>query len=219
MEKGEQGTAELVEKRSETAGGPAEEEQAEGEEGVGDEMPLVRKRRRLVKAGQAEPTQEGLAVEVIGPDRGGLDQMLAGPNRREGTAVQQDEGQGALPLVLVPEEEQRARNKQAANAKRTEARAMVQDVLYAAPGRLGQVELTMGEGSGAGVAQSEEAASDGSQPYVPDWPHVKKGGTLSSTEVKLEWLQTVCHATYWRGTRRWKQVQLLAWMCSRPCWE
>lgn len=27
------------------------------------------------------------------------------------------------------------------------------------------------------------------QPYVPEWPYVTKSSTLSSAEVKLEWLQ------------------------------
>lgn len=82
-----------------------------------------------------------------------------------------EKGQAVLPLVIVPfeeapEEEQRARRKQAANAAKVEVRNVVHDVLCAAPGRLGQVELTRGETSGAWVGHSEGEASDGSQPGV-----------------------------------------------------
>lgn len=80
-----------------------------------------------------------------------------------------------IPFEVVPEEEQRVQIKQAANTRRQEARTVAQDVLCAAPGRLGYIELTRGEASGARTSHSGEEASDGSQPYVPEWPHVTKG--------------------------------------------
>lgn len=66
---------------------------------------------------------------------------------------------------------------------------MAQDVLCAAPGRLGHVELTRGEASGAGTSHSGEEASDGSQSYLPEWPYVTKGSNLATAEAKLEWLR------------------------------
>lgn len=72
---------------------------------------------------------------------------------------------------------------------RVEARTVAQSVLCAAPGRLGRAELTRGEGSEVGVGHSENEVSDGSQPYVPEWPHVTKGSTLATADTKLEWLQ------------------------------
>lgn len=47
----------------------------------------------------------------------------------------------------------------------------------------------MGETSGAGAGHSEEEPSDGSLPYVPEWPHVMKESNLGTTEARLEWLQ------------------------------
>lgn len=65
----------------------------------------------------------------------------------------------------------------------------MQDVLCAALGRLGQMELTRKEASGLGTGHSEEEPSDGSQLYVPEWSQVMKGSTLATVEAKLEWLQ------------------------------
>lgn len=57
--------AELVEKRLEMVGGTIGEEPAGTKEMMEVEVPLVQKRRNLVKAGQAEPAQEGLTIETI----------------------------------------------------------------------------------------------------------------------------------------------------------
>lgn len=65
---------------------------------------------------------------------------------------------------------------------------MAQDVLCAAPGRLGRMEGTTVEVSGLGVGHSEEETSDGSQSYVPEWPYVRKGSNLATAEAKLGWL-------------------------------
>lgn len=62
-------------------------------------------------------------------------------------------------------------------------------MLCAAPRRLGRLEGTRGETSGLGTVPSEEEASDGSQPYIPEWPHVTRGSNLAKAEAKLEWLQ------------------------------
>lgn len=130
-------------------------------------------------------------MEATGPDRGGAAQVTAGPSRGQGIAEVGKKGQGLVlvPFEAVPEEEAQARRKQAANAKRTEARTAAQDVLCAAPRRLGQVELTRGETNRVGAGHSEEEASDRSQPYVPEWPHVTKGSNLASAEASSEWLQ------------------------------
>lgn len=70
--------------------------------------------------------------------------------------------------------------------RRMEIRTVALDVVCAAPEKLGWMGLTIRKTSGAGVGQSEEEASDGSQPYVPEWPHVTKGSTLASSEARLE---------------------------------
>lgn len=67
--------AEPVEERPEMADGTTGEEPTETEEGVEAKVPMVRKRRKLVKAGQAEPVQEGLTAErrgwaVMEPSKG-----------------------------------------------------------------------------------------------------------------------------------------------------
>lgn len=65
-----------------------------------------------------------------------------------------------MPFESAPEEEQQARRKRSANAARVEARNVMQDVLCAAPGRLGQVELTRGALSGLGGGDVEEEVND-----------------------------------------------------------
>lgn len=120
--------------------------------------PLMRKRRRLVNTVQAEAMQGGTVAEAAEPSR---------ERGEQGGVAVGDEGQEVLLLVIVPfeatpEEEQRARRKQAANAARVKGRNIVHDVLCAEPRRLGQVELTRGETSGASAGHSEEEASDGS---------------------------------------------------------
>lgn len=73
--------------------------------------------------------------------------------------------------------------------KRTEARIVALDVVCALTEKLRRMGLTRGENSGAGMVHSEEVASDGSQPYIPEWPHITKGCNLASLEARLEWLQ------------------------------
>lgn len=155
---------EPVEERPERAGGTTGEKPAGTEEMVEVEVPLVRKKRRLIKTGQAEPVQERSTAEATGLGGDGVEQATYGPSGREGTANVGKEGHAALPLVLVPfeavpEEEQRVRMKQA--ARRQEVRTVAQDVLCAAPGRLGYIELTRGEASSTRTRYSGEEVSDG----------------------------------------------------------
>lgn len=120
---------------------------------------------------------EGLAVPEA---------IWAGENGKEGKTI--------LPLVLVPfkavlEEESEARNKQATKARKLQALTAAHDVLYATPGRLGRIEGARAEANASEADHSEEEASEGLWPYVPDWPRVIMGSNLSSAEDKLEWLQ------------------------------
>lgn len=62
------------------------------EEVVEAEVPLVQKKRRLVKAGQAESGQGNVIVEATGSDRGGADQAAVGLSGEQGTAAGRDEG-------------------------------------------------------------------------------------------------------------------------------
>lgn len=83
------------------------------------------------------------------------------PNEGPTVVDGREEERAIVPVVVVPveagpEEEQRARRKQTAKT----ARDVAQDVLCAAAGRLGEVEMTRGGTNGAG--QSEEESSDGS---------------------------------------------------------
>lgn len=82
----------------------------------------------------------------------------------EGTTVVVEEGQAALPLVLVPfeavpEEEAQALRKQATKTKRLQVVAVAQDVLCVASERLGQMEGTTGEASGSEAGHTDEEAS------------------------------------------------------------
>lgn len=93
---------------------------------VKEEVPLVRKKRRLVKAGETGLAQERVAVESTGPSREGVDQEVSALGEKEGAAGVGEEGQVALPLVMVPfeavpEEEPPARRKQAIKARRLQA--------------------------------------------------------------------------------------------------
>lgn len=54
--------------------------QGDAEDVVAAEVPLVRKRRRLVKAGQAELEQGNVLVEATGSERGGANQAAVGPS-------------------------------------------------------------------------------------------------------------------------------------------
>lgn len=83
------------------------------------------------------------------------------------------EGQASLPLVLVPfeavpKEEPVARRKQATKSRRLQVLTAAQDVLCPAPGRLDRIQGVGGEASALGAGRSEEEASEGSWPYVPD---------------------------------------------------
>lgn len=65
-------------------------------------MPLMQKRRRLVKIGQADQVQEGPIAETVRPGRDEATQEAAGSSRAIETAAGAGEGQGLLPLVPVP---------------------------------------------------------------------------------------------------------------------
>lgn len=94
-----------------------------------------------------------------------------------------------VPFEAMPKEEPTARRKQVTNAKRLQALTAAQDVLSVVLGRVGRIEGATVGASTSGAAQSEEEASDGSQPYVPNWPRVTRGSNLATAEDKLEWLQ------------------------------
>lgn len=93
------------------------------------EVPLVRKRRRLMRAGEIIPTRENVSSKEARPTRDAAEQREVGTGGGEGSVAPQrsqsgdrrEEGQAALPLVLVPfepviEEEPSAQRKQAAKA-------------------------------------------------------------------------------------------------------
>lgn len=74
MEKGEavptmggQGATELMGNRPEAMGGATGEREMEARETVEAKVPLVRKRRRLMKAGETAPTKKNVVAEEKGP--------------------------------------------------------------------------------------------------------------------------------------------------------
>lgn len=73
---GDQEAAKPIEEQPETAGGSAWKEQVGTEEMVEAEVPLSRKRRRLVKAGHLEPVQERVTAQSTGPGRDGVDHTV-----------------------------------------------------------------------------------------------------------------------------------------------
>lgn len=78
--------AEPVEERPERAGGTTGEEPAGTEEMVEAEVPLVRKKRRIVKVGQAEPVQERSTAKATGLGGDGVEQATSEPTGRGGKA-------------------------------------------------------------------------------------------------------------------------------------
>lgn len=124
-----------------------------------------------------------MAAEETGLRRDPTGQEVCEPSGRKSATVLgatrsgdgEEKGQASLPLVLVPfedvsKEEPVARRKQATMSRRLQALTVVQDVLYAAPGRLGQIKGERREANATGAARSEEEAGEGAQPHVPDWP-------------------------------------------------
>lgn len=69
--------------------------------------------------------------------------------------------------------------------RRTEVRIVALDVVCALTEKLRRMGLTRGENSGAGMGHSEEVASDGSQPYMPN-EGVQFGLIRSETGVVAE---------------------------------
>lgn len=65
----------------ETAGGTIGDEPAGIEKMLEAEVPLVQKKRRLVKAGQAESVQERSTIEATGLGGDGAEQATSGPSR------------------------------------------------------------------------------------------------------------------------------------------
>lgn len=98
----DQEAAEPIEERLGTADESARKEEAGTEETVEAEVPLVQKKRRLVKAGHAESAQKRVTAEATGQGRGEVDEAMIEQGKGEGTAVVGKEGQAALPLLLVP---------------------------------------------------------------------------------------------------------------------
>lgn len=141
---------------------------SEAEEAVEVEVPLVRKRRKLVKTGEGIAARDNVSAEEARPIRGVAEQRVWEPVGGEGSVAREgsrlgdggEEGQTTLPLVLVPfgpvtEEELAAQRKQAAKARRLQALTDAQAVLCVVPGRLGRIEGETGESSAAGAAQAE----------------------------------------------------------------
>lgn len=129
-------------------------------------------------AGEEKCGGQGYGAGKRSGEQGGSE-----PRAREGSAMPEttwaeesrDEGQAVLPLVLVPfeaflEEEPAARSKQATKTRKLQALTAAQDVLYATPGWLGRIEGARVEASATRADHSEEEASEGLWPYVPDWP-------------------------------------------------
>lgn len=180
--------------------GAAREGIIEVEEVSDDEVPLVRKRRRLVRAGETVPARENMAAEEASSTRDVANQRDRETGGGKGTMVPEasrsgdgGEGRQALPLVVVPfepvrEEEPAVRRKQVTKAKRLQALTVAYDMLCAAPGKLGMIEKEGGELSAVGAGRSEEKVSEVAQPYVPNWPQVTMGSSLSTTDEKKEWL-------------------------------
>lgn len=168
---------------------------------MGAEVPLVLKRRRLMKAGERSPTEGTVGAEGVGPGRDVADQRAVSrewgrvqrSQRRPRRAKAGKKGRQHCPWcwcrLRLPKEEPAVRRKQATKAERLQALTASQDMLYAAPVRLGLTKGTRLEANASGAGQSEEETSDESRPYVPDWPRVTRGSTLASAEDKLEWLQ------------------------------
>lgn len=99
---GDQDTDEPVEERQEIASRSIKEEQTGTEKIVEAEVPLVRKKRKLMKARESELAPKRVVAESIGPGRDKVDQGMIKPSVGEGMIVVCEEGQVTLPLVLVP---------------------------------------------------------------------------------------------------------------------
>lgn len=62
----------------------------------------MRKRKRLMKVGEAESVQERVAAQSTGPGKKEADRGMVEPSVGEGTDIVIEEGQVSMPLVLVP---------------------------------------------------------------------------------------------------------------------
>lgn len=117
---GGQGVAEPMGDRQEATGGSAGKKETEAGEMVEADVPLVRKRKRLMKAEETASTKENVAVKETGPVRYVTERVGREPRGREGSVMlgatqsgdSGEEGQAALPLVLVPLIPFRRRNQQ-----------------------------------------------------------------------------------------------------------
>lgn len=83
-------------------------------------MILVRKRRKLIKARYTEPSKKNVTAEETGSRRDATGQEVGEPSGKESATIPGatqsgdwgEEGQAALPLVLVPFEDVSKRNQQ-----------------------------------------------------------------------------------------------------------
>lgn len=171
----------------------------EAEEVSEMEVPLVRKWRRLMRAGDNVPTRENVLAEEMTSTRDVADQKEGDTGGGEGLMAPErsrlgdgGDGRQALPLVVVPFEPvagevPAARKKQATKARRLQALTVAQDMLCATPGRLGRIEGERGEVGAVGAAWSEEVG-EGARPCMLNWPRVTMQSNLSTTDEKQKWL-------------------------------
>lgn len=165
------------------------------------EVPMVQKRRRLMRAGMIIPARENVSAEEARLTRDAAEQREVGIGGGEGSVAiersrsgdRHEEGQEALPLVLVPfepvtEEETLAQRKQTAKVRKLQALTDTQAMLCAVLGRLGRIEGERGESSASGATRSKNEGGKGARPYVPNWPRVTTNSNLSTADEKQEWL-------------------------------